>query len=158
MDKDMDAFAAGVVFEHGERVREDVLDLLAVGELGVDHGRGAAARANRVEGGRRGLGVAEDEDDVGAGLGEREGDCGADACLGTSRQFYLCICVFVYLFIWHWCWAGLNEPRDAPVTRATCSGRVKRSSEGSWGVCRAAVAAVPRVVGVAGVAGVGIFK
>ena len=79
MDENVDAFAAGVLLEDGECGREDAVDLCAVGELGVDDRRGAARGADGVEGGGGRVRVAQDEDEVGAGLCEGEGDCGADS-------------------------------------------------------------------------------
>ena len=98
MHKHMDARAARVALEGGERVGEERIDLRAVGELGVDDGRGAAARADRVDGRRVRVGAAEDEDEVRARLGERERDGGADACVRAARQVCLylfdCLCLF----------------------------------------------------------------
>jgi hypothetical protein len=82
MDEGVDAVAAGVGGEGGEGAGEDGADGAAVGEVGEDDGRGAATGADGVEGAGARLGVALDEDEVSAGLGEREGDRGADACGG----------------------------------------------------------------------------
>jgi hypothetical protein len=86
MNEDMNAFAAGVVLEDGECVWEEAVGLLAVGEVGVDDGSGTTAGADGVDGGRLGLGVAEDEEEMCTGLGESEGDCCADACVLVSCQ------------------------------------------------------------------------
>ena len=96
MHEHVDARAARVAAERGERVGEERGDLRAVGELGVDDGRGAAARADRVEGGRVGRGAAEDEDEVRARLGERERDRGADACVRAARRVCLDACLDLF--------------------------------------------------------------
>lgn len=81
MNEDMNAFAAGVVLEDGECVGEEAVGLLAVGEVCVDDGCGPATGADSVKGGRWGLGVAENEEEMGPRLREGEGDCCADACV-----------------------------------------------------------------------------
>jgi len=82
MNEDMNPLAAGVAFENGECIREEVVGLLAVGEVGVDDRDGPAAGADGVSSGRWGLGVgvAENENEVCTSLREGKGNCCADTC------------------------------------------------------------------------------